>query len=436
MNNFITHSYSRNVLFPLVLGITIVGAGSVSTLLFICAAFYLIFLNPVSSVREIFAASIRMFQQLPVLWVMPFFVLVVAISTILSTDLMAAVKLIVSYAHFLFIVPMAIGLVRISPDVNFFAIFVRGCRWGLIFVLPLAIFQVTFLQLRSEGFSGNAIVFATICVIASGISLLQSNEDTELPFLLNYGPAISGFVAFMLTFSRGAIVVSGFVGVLLICYLSRRQFGLPRLLRFALVSLLISTLLGLVLMQNSYVKKSFNERIIRPVIQFQVSKITDRSFRKRIEMQTNGYRAFLEKPFAGHGLSNIMEVTNNNSIANYGYTHLHNDYLTHAVGGGIGLLFLFIWMLALPVQIALREFEKARSREIRYFAAIVSLGLALSALYGVVFRHDIVTTFYSSCMLIILATYLQRKSGFENNRIPNFSIIMKGEDPFGKDVVN
>ncbi len=69
----------------------------------------------------------------------------------------------------------------------------------------------------------------------------------------------------------------------------------------------------------------------------------------RVTMLKEGWRAFLERPLFGHGPQNRFDaVFPDPSSFPIRLSHLHNDFLTHGVGGGMIAVVLLFLVLAVP----------------------------------------------------------------------------------------
>jgi O-antigen ligase len=80
----------------------------------------------------------------------------------------------------------------------------------------------------------------------------------------------------------------------------------------------------------------------------------------RLAMLRGGLEAVAEKPLFGHGPRFRTEAAFNHIGAKYQYdlTHLHNDYLTHMVAGGVPALLLLLALILYPVFVGMRGNRK------------------------------------------------------------------------------
>jgi hypothetical protein len=87
----------------------------------------------------------------------------------------------------------------------------------------------------------------------------------------------------------------------------------------------------------------------------------DTSLNQRLAMLQAGWKAFLEAPWRGHGGQNRFKAAAPYLPENFeAFSHLHNDFLTHAVAGGVPAVVLLCLILAFPLLCALRRPNRDR----------------------------------------------------------------------------
>ncbi len=125
----------------------------------------------------------------------------------------------------------------------------------------------------------------------------------------------------------------------------------------------------------------------------------------RIEMLVEGWRKFEERPVLGHGPQHrFTSVFPRDSSFPLRASHLHNDFLTHAVGGGlIGALLLCI-VLAMP---AVTGFARAAGLPRRMAHNRRQIGaLASAAFFGVAAVNNVffvsISTYTTTLSLVMV----------------------------------
>ncbi len=436
--NFLDHSYSRNVSFAFLMGIFCILLGSVATFLFVTSCFVLIFFNPKASVSKVWKDTKQLCSELPIILCFPLFYIVV-LATSFRGDNWLFDSLIIagSYWQFLFLVPATVGLYYLSKDVNFAGLFTYGCRVALIFVVPLSFFQIYYFESRADGFLNNYLIFASICIAGAGLSILEWPEDTHKNKVLSWITLTSGMLAALLTFSRGMLLPILVVTTLAFLYHYKSKSVLQLSIRkiMILVGLFVGVFIALMQTENGW--RFLDQRLLQPVEMMNLGELNDRTISHRLDMQKTGYYAFTEKPLFGHGVQNA--VIQANAVSEkvlgrktaYTYTHLHNDFLTHAVGGGLILLILFATVIFSPVIIALQLQKYETGITLLFYSIMLSGAFSMIALTNIVFHNDQLTTMFCVSTMFIIVRKLQIMNGDKNLRIPDLSIIANGVNPLG-----
>ncbi len=135
----------------------------------------------------------------------------------------------------------------------------------------------------------------------------------------------------------------------------------------------------------------------------------------RMKMLKGGWAAFQERPLFGHGPQNRYDsaAEHFDSTGLPRFSHLHNDYLTHAVGGGAPLVVLLIALIFTPAVVGLRgnqTLTKTDAHARREIGVLGSLAFAGVAAVNNIFFVDIsafTTAFSLVGILIILAALEQ-----------------------------
>lgn len=433
MWRFISQSGPRNLMFPFLLAILLVVAGSLSTVLFFLAAIFLVFLNPAIGVRDLIRETAAALGKLPLLWLYPAYVLLVFLTAMAGANRIEGLEFTGSYVQFLVIIPMTVGLVSITPTANFAGIFSRGFRFAVLAGFGFAAYQATEYGLRPEGWSSNALVFGTVCLVGAGLSVLVWPEDKHWAVGVGIVSLVAGVSAAILTGSRGLMLAAGLLIPAVVIHAATGRFGWRKILASGSLAILLVIILTAVLSVSFGVNRIFERKITAPVENLLRGEVPDRSINIRMDMQISGFHAFLENPLTGHGIQNVTRVANRQ--ANRGdnakdisvYSHLHNDFLTHAVAGGAALFILFVILLFLPVIIA----SKIKNEDLKHpmlgFSIVFSIVYSGMALTNLVFRHDILMTLYSAGMVFLVAMRLQELKGAEEVSIPDFNMVARGK---------
>lgn len=438
MTNFFDHSYARNVAFAFMMGFLCVFFSSASTALFVAASVFVIFINSKISTKQVFRESLELIRKVPIVLVFPiFYFIVVATSFRGDYWLTKMVFVAGSYWQFLVIIPASIGLYRLSKDLNFAGLFSCGCRAGLLFVVPIAVIQIYFFNLRPEGIFSNTLVFASLCITGAGLAIIEWPEDTHNSRTWSWIAFAAGIVATLLTFSRGMLIPLAAIAIITIHYRFnvRSQYKMSLKIVVILCAVIAGSLA--VSIQSDKGWHFVNQRFIQPIEMYNEGKPFERSIGQRLDMQTIGFYAFLKRPLTGYGIENTVMEANSLSEevlgkkTNYTFTHLHNDYLTHAVGGGVILLILFVLIIFSPVIMSWQFRKNKNSAALFYFSLMISGAYSTIGITNIVFHNDQLATIFCVATMFIIIRRIQLLDGMEDVRIPDLPTIANGINPIG-----
>lgn len=438
VTNFLDHSYARNVAFPFLIGTFCIIFGSTSTALFLAACVAVIFFNPKISIKVLMQQTSDLLKKSPILSVFPIFFFAVFITSIRGDNwLSESIFVAGSYWQFLVMLPASIGLYHLSKDINFAGLFSMGCRFGLIFVVPLSLAQIYFFNLRPEGFLSNSLIFASLCIVGAGIALIEWPEDTNKTRMISWLVFSAGIVGALLTFSRGMLIpIAAIISIAVLYRIKTKSNYKPsKKLVVILCALIVGTFAISLQTENGW--RILNKRVLEPIEMFAKGEQIDRSISQRLDMQVTGFHAFLQSPLIGYGIQNSVDAANEMSLqvlgreTNYTYTHLHNDYLTHAVGGGILLFLLFVFVIFSPLLLSWQLRKTEMDESILYYGLMVSGAFSTIAMTNIVFHNDQLSTMFCAATMFIIVRFVQQMHDIKEIRIPDLPTIANGINPIG-----
>lgn len=387
------------------MGVLLVAGGSASTIFYYIAAVFVMFFNPNISFPVLSTGVLTLYRKFPILQILPLFVLSLFAFSIARENTDGLLETIASHFQLLFIVPIVVGLKSISANKLCRTYFINGLRIGVLVILPVALLQVVVFEVRPEGFSGNSLVFAFVLCVVCLVGLLQDENQQQQSKLLHYFPSICAFFIIIISFSRAPILIVFALTFLTLLLHVRRSVSLKNFFSL-LIFFTVSVTIGVyVIASTNFGARYFETRIVEPVIKLSKGEISDSSIRKRIDLNISGLYAFSQKPIIGYGLQNTVKAANDVSSdaldksTFYSFSHLHNEYLTYAVAGGFLLLLQYIIIILAPLLIS----SPGSSRE---FSTLVTMSFAAIAFTNVVLGHDIMATFFSMCMIIVILDLL------------------------------
>ena len=116
---------------------------------------------------------------------------------------------------------------------------------------------------------------------------------------------------------------------------------------------------------------------------------------------------------------------------NYTYTYIHNDYLTHATGGGILLFLLFVLVIFSPLIMSWQLRKTETGTSMLYYGLMLSRAFSTIAITNIVFHNDQLTTMFSVATIFIIIRFVQNMHEVKDVRILNLPIIANGVNSIG-----
>lgn len=287
---------------------------------------------------------------------------------------------------------------RASYGIDLLPPYIVGAAVGLILALPLALFQTYGLGHRAEGGTGNPAVFAIVCLCLAPVAGLNV---TSRQFLLRV-LAVAGFVA-----GLACVAISTTVGVWIaaipvaLAYLIYAGSTLSRHVVLAVAAGLIAALIiGFYALPHSlYLRLG----------QFVASDGSDvQTIADRLSLWRAAIPLIAESPLWGHGIQNRMLLVMQEQAARGDFvspfTHVHNAYLSFAIDGGIIVLTALLAVLTVPILTAVRAPRDENHRKRLFLAIFVTAGYAFSGLTQIMFKHDILDSFFIFAAILVAAS--------------------------------
>lgn len=132
----------------------------------------------------------------------------------------------------------------------------------------------------------------------------------------------------------------------------------------------------------------------------------DRSIGTRMQLFGAGLEAWMARPVFGHGVSDRLNAAvpylKQDVVGNF--SHLHNAFLTHLVGGGVVGLGLLLLMLVAPflANDSCRKSTGGLSKDSRYFAWVVFLSLSGIGLSNLILNQDVSSHLFGTLLVVHL----------------------------------
>lgn len=347
--------------------------------------------------------SFRMTRSDRVLaWTFTIFVVVIIFTALIGEEPSRAP---LSFVWLLaFLSPWAIiPRLRASPSVDYLQPYITGAATGAIAACVVGLIQLSLLDMRPEAAAGNAAVFGMMSLMLMGLGGLKIGSSSRTAMLFGAVAIGAGFGAVLLSLTRGVLVVCIPVLILLVAFAPQSVRSLAR--HPATFLALVAAAVTLYLVQDMMDLRW--QRTLQEVSLVLQGKYTS-SVGERLRLWHAAQEAISQSPIWGYGIQNRMAaltptlVLDGNLVR--GFTHAHNGFLTFALDGGVLALSAVIAVLLVPVYIAWNAPRDASYR-LRLFAAlIVTSSYTLCGMTQIMFKHDIMDSFFVFFSMLIAAS--------------------------------
>ncbi len=280
-------------------------------------------------------------------------------------------------------------------------------------LLGQSLTDLTMVNGRLQLFAGNPLPFAAAFLTLGFVSLLGWHDRGPISRSLALAAVVTAVLtAAVWSQSRGATLVALPLMGLALWYLR------PRPIQLAVVTLGLACVVAAILFLGGYgdrVSASL-ARLFVGVTAFATGDAAlEGSTGQRIMMYRAGLSAWMESPIWGHGISQrfAAAVPHFPEGQQFGYSHLHNSFITHAVAGGAIGVGLVLALLLTPFAVnranrPLAKIDSPARRDARYFAALIFVSLAGIGMTNLILNHDVSANFLSTLLLAHLLTQQAR----------------------------
>lgn len=303
-----------------------------------------------------------------------------------------------------FLSPWAIiPRLRASPSVDYLQPYITGAATGAIAACVVGLLQLSLLDLRPEAAAGNPAVFGMMSLMLMGLGGLKIGSSSRIAMLFGAVAIGAGFGAVFLSLTRGALVVCIPVVMLLVAFAPQSVRSIAR--HPATLLALVAAAVTLYLVRDM-VDLRWQQTTLEINLVLQ-DKYTS-SVGERLRLWYAAQEAISQSPIWGYGIQNRMAALTPTLIMDgnlvRGFTHAHNGFLTFALDGGVLALSAVIAVMLVPVYIAWNAPRDASYR-LRLFAAlIVTSSYALCGMTQIMFKHDIMDSFFVFFSMLIAAS--------------------------------
>jgi O-antigen ligase len=293
---------------------------------------------------------------------------------------------------------VVIPRMRASPDIDYLNHFIVGAGVGAIGGMLIGFVESVGLGHRPAGGAGNAAIYAMMCLCLAIVSGLNINHPERRLRLLAVAGVVAGLVAVVLSLTRGVAMAALPALLLLLAYAPRAwRFST----RFAIV------MLALVVAALYASADLLQLRAIETI--HEVERVlaggSSENIGERLRLWSAGLKAIADSPFIGHGIQNRMLKVEDYLVGDglpiMGFTHAHNAFISFMLDGGVVVLVALVGVVAAPTYVAWRAAHGPNSRKRLFLAGEVALIYSLCALSQIMFKHDIMDSFFIFLAILI-----------------------------------
>ena len=301
--------------------------------------------------------------------------------------------------HFLLAPLIALAIFKIDLPLKYLLLSIKA---GLIIIGIIVITQFLLGANRPSGMI-NANIFGDIAVAMLFLSIVQVFNENTKEQIITFIAVIAGVSAIFLSGSRGSWLSFIILSIIFI-FLIYRPFLKGENKRKLFLVLFFSVLFGFIGTQTDAGKK-----ITDAIVNIQSWDGGDQTYTSsgiRMEMWSSSLKAAAKSPWFGYGYRNSnLEVSkyvdsHHKTIA--AFTHLHNEYLTNLIAGGILGLLSMLMLIFVPVVIF---YKNLKNKDTYYYATmgiLLCFGFATFGFTHIALGEEHVNAFYVLFIGILL----------------------------------
>ena len=293
---------------------------------------------------------------------------------------------------------------RAGSNIDFLHYFIVGAAVGAIGGLLVGLVQVVGFDQRAEGGAGNAAIYGMMSLCLAVAAGLNINHPERNYRLLAAAGLAAGLAAVVLSLTRGVAMSAAPAMLLLLAYA-------PRAWRF-------STRFGVVILALAvavlYAAADLLQlRALETLEEMQrvMAGGSSENIGERLRLWSAGVKAIAESPLWGYGVQNRMSQVARylagDGLPIHGFTHAHNAFISFMIDGGVLVLATLIAVLAAPTYIAWRAPHGPGYRKRFFLAAQIALVYATCGLSQIMFKHDIMDSFFIFVAILVAASVAQ-----------------------------
>jgi len=339
-------------------------------------------------------------QELKVFtWLTVGYFLTMLLSILISDGFNAEFHHLGRKAHFLLAPLIALAVYQVHFPIRNLLLSIKT---GLIIIGIVVMVQFLLGSTRPSGMI-NANIFGDIAVAMLFLSVVQVFNEKPREQIITFIAVLAGITAIFLSGSRGSWLSFIILSIVFIT-LIYKPFLASNKKRQLFIVLFFSVLFGFIGTQTDA-----GNKITDAIVNIQSWDGGDQTYTSsgiRMEMWKSSLEAAKESPWFGYGYRNSnVEVSkyvdsHNQTVA--AFTHLHNEYLTNLLAGGIFGLLSMLALIFVPMVIF---YKKLKNKEVYHYAlmgVLLCTGYATFGFTHIAFGEEHINAFYVLFMGFLL----------------------------------
>jgi len=307
-------------------------------------------------------------------------------------------------AHFLLAPLIALSIYQIDLPFKNILLAVKA---GLIIIGIVVMVQFLLGSSRPSGMI-NANIFGDIAVAMLFLSIVQVFNEKPKEQIITFIATVAGVVAIFLSGSRGSWLSFIILSIAFI-FLVYKPFLMGNKINKLFLVLFFSVLFGFISTQTDAGKK-----IISAVVNIQNWDNGDQTYTSsgiRMEMWKSSLEAAKNSPWFGYGYRNsnkeVSKYVDSHSHTIAAFTHLHNEYLTNLLAGGLLGLVSLLGMLFVPMVFFYKNLKNQKTYYYASAGILLCIGYTTFGFTHIAFGEEHINAFY----IFMLAFLLPRIMG-------------------------
>lgn len=282
-----------------------------------------------------------------------------------------------------------------------------GIRFGTIIAGAIGVVQILDGDPRAVGGMINANRYGAAITLFAFLSLLHLDGEGLRARLWGIAAFAMGLAASILSESRSAWLLIPLFGIVVLVHVGVRHGRRAVLAISALAAIVVVA----VALTTSSTLRERTAATFEMLNEFVFGETRDEddpaySLDQRLMLLVYGGEAYLDAPVFGYGPQNAVAEVQARAAADGrtigAFSHLHNQYLTDAVGKGIFGIATLLMLIAAPLVVAFRSPRDRHFADRMAIATMLTGGSAIAGLMIQIFGNDIANTIYATLLAALV----------------------------------